>query len=67
MADGMEKLVRDLDILQAMVEELANYLDSEAIFLPMFMEVFSLIPVSDFSTQNHEFNHQRYSLVWRQS
>jgi hypothetical protein len=36
MNNGRAKLKRDLDILKAMVEELGNYLSSEAIFWPMF-------------------------------
>jgi len=36
MMNGAEKLKKDLQILKAMVEELVNYLDSEAIFWPMF-------------------------------
>lgn len=36
MNKAKEKLKKDLDILKAMVEELTNYLSSEAIFWPMF-------------------------------
>jgi nicotinamide mononucleotide adenylyltransferase len=36
MMNGVEKLKKDLQILKAMVEELANYLESEAILWPMF-------------------------------
>ena len=36
MNKGKDKLKKDIDILKAMVEELTNYLSSEAIFWPMF-------------------------------
>jgi hypothetical protein len=34
--DGENKLQQDLDILKAMVQELANYLDSKVLYWPMF-------------------------------
>jgi nicotinamide mononucleotide adenylyltransferase len=36
MTDSIAKLNKDLDILQAMVEELTNYLNSEVLYWPMF-------------------------------
>lgn len=36
MTNGIKKLNNDLDILQSMVEELANYLSSDVLFWPLF-------------------------------
>ena len=36
MTNGIKKLNNDLDILQSMVEELANYLSSDVLYWPMF-------------------------------
>jgi nicotinamide mononucleotide adenylyltransferase len=61
--DGATKLKQDLEILKAMVEELANYLYSEAIYWPMFKAGYPQMTLGGYFMRQHRLERLSYLLV----
>ncbi len=60
--DGVNKLVQDLDILKAMVEELTNYLDSEVLFWPMFKASYPKMTLGGYFMRQRRLQRLSYLL-----
>ncbi|MFL7891248.1 MAG: hypothetical protein ACK2UM_09990 [Anaerolineales bacterium] len=61
--DGAEKLSQDLDILKAMVEELANYLDSDVLYWPMYKASYPQMTLGGYFMRQHRLQHLSYLLA----
>lgn len=60
--DGEEKLNQDLEILKAMVEELANYLDSEVLYWPMFKASYPKMTLGGYFMRQRRLQRLSYLL-----
>ena len=60
--DGVEKLKKDLQILKAMVEELANYLDSEVLYWPMFKASYPQMTLGGYFMRQRRLQRLSYLL-----
>jgi len=61
--NGAEKLSQDLDILKAMVEELANYLDSDVLYWPMYKASYPQMTLGGYFMRQHRLQHLSYLLA----
>lgn len=62
MNKGIDKLEKDLDILKAMVEELANYLASEVLYWPMFKANYPQMSLGGYFMRQRRLQHLSYLL-----
>lgn len=63
MMNGIEKLNKDLDILKAMVEELANYLDSDVLYWPMFKASYPQMTLGGYFMRQRRLQRLSYLLA----
>ena len=61
--DGADKLKRDLEILKAMVEELANYLNSDVLFWPMFKADYPQMTLGGYFMRQRRLQRLSYLLA----
>lgn len=60
--DGVDKLNQDLEILKAMVEELANYLDSDVLYWPMFKASYPQMTLGGYFMRQRRLQRLSYLL-----
>ncbi|MGW8227094.1 MAG: hypothetical protein ACWGOY_15235 [Anaerolineales bacterium] len=61
--DGVDKLKQDLEILKAMVEEMANYLDSEVLSWPMFKANYPQMTLGGYFMRQRRLERLSYLLA----
>jgi hypothetical protein len=56
MQDGNERLARDVDILEAMAGQMAEYLDSDVLFWPMSRAGMPMLTLGGYLMRDHRLN-----------
>jgi hypothetical protein len=62
MTKGTKKLKQDLEIIQAMVEELTNYLNSDVLFWPMFKASYPKMTLGGYFMRQRRLQRLSYLL-----